>query len=438
MAVIDMEAADHPAHVGRYILAGFLTSVFLLGGMAAWSAMTEIAGAIVTHGNVIVESSVKKVQHPTGGVVSNLYVHEGDEVEANQLLLRLDDTVTRANLQVVTKMLDEMEMRAARLGAERDEAAEVPIPEMLKGRMHEPNVARIVNGERLLFRSRRESMLKQIEQLQERISQFEKEVVGVNAQISAKTEEITLINKELEGLKSLQSKQLVTTNRLTALRREAARLQGERGQLVATVAKAEGMISEVRLKILGTQQQFKSEVVDELRQIESKQSELEERRIAAQDLLKRVEIRAPQAGEVLQLATHTVGGVVTPGEPIMYIVPKDDKLVIEARISPRDIDQVHPQQPAVIRLAAFDQRTTPELNGTVTGVSGDLSRDPTTGESYFLARVRLPEEELKRLGEHKLLPGMPADVQIRTADRTVLSYLVKPLKDQVDKAFRER
>ena len=436
--IIDQEAHDQPAHIGRYMIAGFLTSVVLLGGLAAWAATTDIAGAVVTHGSVIVESSVKKVQHPTGGVVAELLVHEGDTVKANQLLIRLDNTVTKANLLIVSKLLDQLKMRSARLSAERDGAAKVVTPDDLKLRMHEPNVARIVNGETLLFASRRDSIDKQLGQLRERIAQFEKEIVGVNAQIEAKTQEIALIKKELDGLKRLESKQLVTTNRMNAMRREAARLGGERGQLIASVAKAAGMISEVRLKILGTEQQFKAEVVDELRQTESKEAEGEERRIAAGDQLKRIEIRAPRAGKVLQLATHTVGGVVTPGEPLLYIVPQNDKLIVEARVPPRDIDQVHVNQPAVVRMAAFDQRTTPELDGTVTGVSADLSRDPLTGDGYFLARIALSDAELAKLGKQKLVPGMPADVQIRTADRTALSYLVKPLMDQIEKAFRER
>ena len=432
------EEPDSPAHVGRYMLGGLLIIVVLLGGIGTWAATTDIAGAVVTHGNVVVESSVKRVQHPTGGVVAEIYVKESQGVKADQLLIRLDDTVTRANLRVVSKQLDGLAMRAARLATERDEVAKLDIPDDLQRRMKEPNIARIVNGERSLFESRRESKLKQDQQLRERIAQFEKEGGGINAQIEAKSKEIELIGKELDGLKDLERQRLVTTNRMVALRREAARLGGERGQLIAAAAKAKGMIAEVELKILGSDQQFKTDVVDELRQVESKQAELEERRIAAEDQLKRTEIRAPQSGKVLQLAAHTVGGVLNPGDPIMLIVPENDQLVVEARVAPRDIDQLHLGQPAVIRLAAFNQRTTPELNGIVAGISADLSKDAMTGEDYFLARIALPDAELARLGKQKLVPGMPADVQIRTNDRTALSFLVKPLHDQIAKAFRER
>jgi HlyD family secretion protein len=420
------------------MLGGLLTIVLLVGGIGTWAATTDIAGAVVTHGNVVVESSVKKVQHPTGGVVAKIYVKEGELVKAKQLLIRLDDTVTRANLRVISKQLDELGMRAARLAAERDGSPDLHIPAGLQRRIDEPNIARIVNGERSLFESRRESKLKQDQQLRERIAQFEKEAGGIEAQIEAKSVEIALIGKELDGLKDLEKKRLVTTNRMVALRREAARLKGERGQLIAAAAKAKGMIAEAELKILGTDQQFKTDVVGELRQVESKQAELEERRIAAEDQLKRIEIRAPQSGKVLQLAAHTVGGVLNPGEPVMLIVPEDDRLVVEARVAPRDIDQLHVGQPAVVRLAAFNQRTTPELNGSVAGISADLSKDAITGEGYFLARIALSDAELARLGKKKLVPGMPADVQIRTDDRTALSFLVKPLHDQIEKAFRER
>jgi HlyD family secretion protein len=428
---------DHPAHVGRYMVGGLLLIFVLIGGLGTWAATTEIAGAVVTHGNVVVESNVKKVQHPTGGVVAKIYVKEGDKVKANQLLIRLDDTVTRANLRVISKQLDELGMRAARLAAERD-GTELSVPDDVQRRMKEPNIERIVNGERSLFESRRESKLKQVQQLRERIAQFEKEASGINAQINAKGKEIDLIAKELDGLKDLEKKRLVTTNRMVSLRREAARLQGERGQLIASAAKAKGMIAEVKLKILGLDQQFKTDVVDELRQVESKQAELEERGVAAEDQLRRVEIRAPQPGRVLQLSAHTVGGVLNPGDPIMLIVPEDDRLVVEARIAPRDIDQLQLDQPAVVRLTAFNQRTTPELTGKVTGISADRSKDAITGVDYFLARIALSEPELARLGEKKLVPGMPADVQIRTDERTALSFLVKPLRDQIEKAFRER
>lgn len=429
---------DYPANVGRYIVLGIAVVVLMLGGMFYWAYQTNISGAVVTQGTLVVESSVKKVQHPTGGIVKEIYVKNGQRVQANELLIRLDDTLTRANLQVVSKQLDELEMREARLAAERDGADEIEVPESLLSRLSDTNVARIVEGEQTLFTSRRESLKKQVEQLRERIAQLQKESSGIEAQTQAKTTEMDLIAEELVGLKTLELKKLITTNRMVSMRREAARLQGERGQLVASAAKAKGMIAEVELKILGMEQQYKTDVIDELRQVQSKQSELVERRVAAEDQLKRIEVRAPRPGFVHQLAVHTVGGVVNASEPIMLIVPRDDRLVVEARVAPQDIDQLHIDQPAMVRFAAFNARTTPELFGSVSRISADLSQDEVTGERYFLTRITLTDEEIARLGDKKLVPGMPADVQIRTSDRTALSFLVKPLQDQISKAFRER
>jgi HlyD family secretion protein len=247
-----------------------------------------------------------------------------------------------------------------------------------------------------------------------------------------------LIGEELSGLEILESKQLVTATRMVALRREAARLDGELGQLKASAAQAKGRIAEIELQILRIGQDLKSEVTRELREIQAKQAELSERRVAAADQVMRVEIRAPQTGRVHQLAVHTVGGVVAAGETLMLLVPAGDKLVLDARIAPKDIDQVLESDTALIRFAAFSQRTTPELTGNISGISADLARDPITGEGYFVARVEIDEAELARLEGKTLVPGMPAEVQIRTQDRTALSYLMKPIEDQIARAFKER
>jgi HlyD family secretion protein len=247
-----------------------------------------------------------------------------------------------------------------------------------------------------------------------------------------------LITDELEGLADLEAKQLVTKTKIAALRREKARLEGELGQFVAAAAQTQGRKTEISLQIVRLDQDMKTEVVKELRETQSKIAELSERKIAAEDQLRRIEIRAPQTGIVHQLAVFTVGGVVSPGEPIMLIVPEGDRLLVEARVAPKDIDQLYIGQFTRIRFAAFDQQTTPQVNGEVTGISADLSRDQTTGETYFTVRINIPDEELAKLGSNKLQPGIPADVQIKTQDRTALSYLMKPLADQIDKAFRER
>jgi len=426
-----------PTNVGRYLFAGFFIVFALIGGVTVWAATQQISGAVIATGRVVVASNLKKVQHPTGGVVSKITVKNGDQVAQGQLLMRLDETITKANLSVIVKQTNELSMRAARLEAERDGQDEVTIPKFLKSN-ESLDVQRIVRGESNLFKSRRESHKKQKAQLRERIAQHREEISGIEGQVKAKATEIKLIAEELAGLETLEAQQLITTNRMVSMRRQAARLEGEHGQLVASVARIRGQIAEVELQILSLDQDAQTKIVDELRQIESKLAELVERRITAEDQLKRIDIRAPIAGIVHQMSVHTVGGVINSAEPVMMLVPQGDKLVIEARIVPQDIDRVHIDQVARVRFTAFNQRTTPELDGKITRIGADLTRDQITGENFFTVRIEFSDTEVARLGENKLQPGIPADVQIRTADRTALSFLIKPLKDQLSKAFRER
>ncbi|MDX2307941.1 MAG: HlyD family type I secretion periplasmic adaptor subunit [Hyphomicrobium sp.] len=424
--------------VAAYMLIGLAVSFLLIGGIGVWAATTEISGAVIAPGLVVVESNIKKVQHPTGGVVGEIYVKNGAKVEGGNLLLRLDETVTRANHQAVVKQLTELLIREQRLKAERDDVEAFKVPAELEPRVEETDIAEIIRGEESLLKTRRSANEGAKSQLGERVRQLEDERKGIEAQINAKTREIELIAKELESLLELEVKQLVTSAKMAALRREKARLEGELGQYMSAAAQTGGRIAEIRYQTVRIDQEFKTEVVRELREIQSKIAELTERRIAAEDQLKRVEIRAPHAGIVHQLTVHTVGGVVNPGEPIMMIVPEDDRLVVETKISPMSIDQLHVGQLARVRFTAFNHNTTPELEGELLGISADLTRDQNTGEAYYTARVGIGEDQLKRLEGKHLLPGMPADVQIRTQDRTALSYLMKPVTDQFARAFRER
>ncbi len=324
-----------------YVLGGLFVVVFIVGGIGAWAATTEIAGAVLAPGTIVVESNVKKVQHPTGGVVGEIKVKEGAKVKVGDLLLRLDETITRANLQLVANQLDEYMMREARLNGERDGIVDIEVPEALTGRLAEAAIAKTFAAEKSLLVSRRDSREGQKSQLKERMDQLGEEIAGVAGQIEAKSTEIGLIGKELEGLKDLEAQKLVTTNKMVQLRREAARLKGEFGQLKSQAAQAKGKITEVELQILRVDQDARTETVKELREVQSKLSELRERRVAAEDQLKRVDIRAPQDGVVHQLSAHTVGGVITPSDTIMLIVPENDRLLVETRISPQSIDQVH-------------------------------------------------------------------------------------------------
>jgi HlyD family secretion protein len=439
---ITLPATDLAAHprtsIRRHLALATLVSLALVPGIGGWAAYTAIAGAVIAPGQLVVESDVKKVQHPTGGVVGALRVREGQRVKAGEVLIRLDETQVRANLDVVLKALDELSARRARDEAERDGARAITFPAALLARRNEPDVARLVDGEARLFAAHVAGREGQKAQLRERVAQLRQEIAGLSEQTEAKGREIALIGTELAGVRDLYAKNLVPLSRVTALERDAVRLSGERGQLVASTASAKGKIAETELQILQIDGDMRTEVGKDLAEIRGKWSELVEKRVAAEDQLKRVDLRAPQDGVVHQLAVHTVGGLVTPSEPAMLIVPDADQLMVEVHIQPQDIDSVRLGQRAVLRFSAFNQRTTPEIEGMVSRISADVTQDAKTGQSYYTARIGLTADELERLGGVKLVPGMPVEAFLQIGERTVLSYLVKPLSDQIAKAWRER
>jgi HlyD family secretion protein len=297
---------------------------------------------------------------------------------------------------------------------------------------------RAITTERRLFDLRREAREGQRAQLRERISQLREEVAGYTGQATAKSREIEYVYQELEGVRELWKKNLVPMTRLTSLQRDAARLEGERSQLLGATAQAKGKMTEIELQIMQIDQDLRTEVGKEISEVRSKISELVERKVAAEDQLKHIDIRAPQSGKVHQLSVHTVGGVIAPGEQIMLIVPDADTLTAEVRIAPLDIDQVHLGQKAYLRFSSFNQRTTPEIEGEVTMVSADLTQDQRSGASYYVVRIAPSAAGLAQLGENTLVPGMPVDTFLRTGNRTALSYLIKPLRDQARRAFTER
>jgi HlyD family secretion protein len=422
----------------NHLIGGTVIALVLTVGIGGWAATTELSGAITASGSVVVDSNVKKVQHLTGGIVGELLVREGDRVRIGDTVMRLDETVLRAGLAIYTKGLDEMRARKARLAGERDGAERILIPPELPNTLLSPEFVSALDSERKLFDLRRAARQGQKSQLRQRIAQLDDEVRGYAALQQAKAEEIELIQRELTGVRILWEKNLVQMNRLTLLEREAARLKGELAQSMASSAQVRGKISEIELQIIQIDQDLSSEVAKELREIDGKIGEFIERKVTAEDQLKRVDIRAPQNGVVHQLSVHTVGGVVSPADPVMLIVPEADLLTVEARISPQDIDQLYVGQPASLRFSAFNQRTTPEIQGAISRISADVTSDQKTGQNFYTARVSITSEELVRLGNVKLLPGMPAEIFAKTYDRSVLSYFTKPLSDQIVRAFRER
>jgi HlyD family secretion protein len=404
----------------RHVMAGVATVVFLSVGVAGWASTQSISGAVVTPGQLIVETSVKKVQHPTGGVVGELLVQEGSRVKAGDVVVRLDETQTRADLEVILNGLDENMARRARMDAELS-GGELKFPASIRDRS-------LIESETDFYRVRRAARDGLKATLQEQIK-------GLREQIQGKDRELQWIKQELIGVHQLWEKNLVPFTRVVQLERDQARIIGERGTLVATIAATE-------LKILQVDEDMRTDTGREMADVRAKISELMEKRVSAEDKLKRVDIRAPQDGIVHQLQVHTVGGVVAPpnaaSEPIMLIVPESDGLVVEAKARPEDVDQLHVGQTACLRFTSFNQRTTPELEGEVSMVSADVTVDPKRDASYYTIRVKFSMEEAKKLGGARLVAGMPVEVFVTTEARNVLSYLIKPLRDQITRAFRER
>ncbi|SHL22809.1 HlyD family type I secretion periplasmic adaptor subunit [Roseibium suaedae] len=423
------------ASLRRHFLISFVLCVALFGGGIVWASTQNISGAVVASGKVAVESNIKQVQHREGGIVKEIYVQDGDVVEAGNLVLKLDDTVTKANLAVVNKQISELTAQEARLAAERDGLAEISFSNSVRGGS---SVAELTGVQRLLFDARRASLAGRKQQFEEQILQFEKQIEGLTAQLSAKAQEIDLVAVELNDLGGLLDKQLVSKSRVTALKRESARLQGEYGSFVSQIAQAKEAISERRILSLQLDEGFRAEVLEQLQEVRSRLAQLEEQKIAAADMLTRMDIRAPQTGYVHQLSVHTVHGVIAPGETVMLIVPQADQLIVEAKVRPIDIDQLGSRQVARIRFPGFDHRTTPELEGQVLTVSADTAEDQRTGVNFYSVRVLIDASELEKLKGKVLVPGMPAEVFLTTQERSVLSYLAKPLMDQVVHAMRER
>ena len=422
----------------RELKRGLRVLIFGVGIVGAWATLVPLSGAVVVPGTLVVESDVKKIQHPAGGVVANIPVRDGMHVRTGDLLLHLDETQLRANAQVLSQQLDQIRARVARLIAERDGLDQPQMPHEMANRSGDGDVSRLWASEISLFNSRAATRRNAKELLQSHVGQLGEQISGLDAQVKSKAAQHDLISGELEGVDGLYQKGLVPLTRKTSLQREAARLDGERGQVVAAIAEAKSKISEAELQAVKIDHDFRTEVMKDLREAQDKEAELVEKTTAAQDLLRRVDLRAPTNGIVHQLSVHTIGGVITPGEVVMEIVPESDELQIEAKLPPQEVDHVHPGQRAYIRFSAFNQRTTPQLEGVVSYVSADLNHDRQknpNAATYYTVRVTLPPSERRRLGGLELVSGMPVEVFLQTGSRTMMSYLLKPISDQLLRTF---
>ncbi|KAJ56971.1 RTX toxin [Actibacterium mucosum KCTC 23349] len=420
------------------MILGFVALLCLVGGFGTWSVIANISGAIIAPGQVEVDQNRQVVQHPDGGVVEIVEVEEGQSVAAGDVLIRLDPTVLASELAIVEGQLFELMARRGRLSAERDGRDAVSFdPELQDLIAERPDVAELAEGQTRLFTARAASLTKEAEQLAERRVQITDQVRGIEAQQAALEQQRDLIGQELSDLQSLLEKGLAQASRVLSLQREAARLEGQVGELTASAAQARGRITEIEIEILKLGTARQEEAITQLRDLQYRELEMKERRQALKQQLDRLEIRAPVSGIVYGLAVFAPRSVIRPADEVLYLVPQDRPLVVAGRVDPIHRDEVFVGQPVRLRFATFDARTTPELQGTVTQVSADAFTDERTQASFYRAEFVLDDGEVEKLGDLKIVPGMPVEAFVRTADRTPLAYLVKPLTDYFNRAFRE-
>ncbi|MBU1212640.1 MAG: HlyD family type I secretion periplasmic adaptor subunit [Alphaproteobacteria bacterium] len=415
---------------------GNRTVVGLVGGLFLFSLIVSISGAVIAIGKVTVEGNYQSVQHPDGGIVTAIHVRNGDLVGDGQPLVSLDSTDARANLEIVSARVRELSLQVARLIAERDGSGSFALPPGLDA--NDPAVSQTRAAQQALFDARMAAFKGEQGMLGERLKQVEDEVSGLEAQLTARSSEREIIERELADIVPLFERGYVNRARLSPLQRESARLTGELGRLKSELAKLDSTLAETRLRKAQSEKQFMREVVDELGKVQAQLSEQRETQKKYAEILERTQIRAPRAGRVHSLAAHTIGGVITPASQIALIIPQSDRLIVSAQLVPADIDRVRTGHKADVLFPSFNARMTPRLKGLVARVSPAEEKDEQ-GRTYFTAEIDIPADEIARIGaDHPLIPGMPAEVFIETSYRSILSYLVKPLTDAMGHAFRER
>lgn len=420
------------------ILRGVWVLVLLFVVIGSWAAFWPLATGAIAPARVVVDSSRKDIQHLEGGIVKEILVKEGAKVEAGQVLVRLESATAEARQGMVRGQLIAARAAEARLVAERDGAADITFPPSLDAiAATDPDALQNMDAQRRLFTSRRETLNGQLDVLTQKIRQSEEEIRGYQQQSAAASRQLALLREEITTVRMLVEKGNATRPRLLALERQAADLEGQRGQMQAMAARATQTINEAKITMLNTRSDFLNNVLAELKETQLQLSGLEEQARASDDVIRRIEIKSPLAGTVTGLKTHTIGGVVKPGETMLSIIPSGDKLIIEARVNPQDIDVVHEGLGARVRLTAYATRYIPALQGRVITVSADRFDDAATGQSHFLARIEIPPEEVEAVKDIRLTAGMPAEALIVTGKRSMLSYLLEPISRSFGRAFRD-
>ncbi|MEO3386343.1 HlyD family type I secretion periplasmic adaptor subunit [Mesorhizobium sp. CAU 1741] len=420
----------------KQISTALIVCLALVVGFGGVTAYAEISGAVIGSGKIIVQGRTKHVQHPDGGIIGEISVAEGDKVEAGQVLFRLDGTLALASLNIIDSQLDQLLAQEARLLAEQARSPDIEYPAQLTDDDTDRAIL-LMEGQRNLMSTRRLTIQGRKAQLDEQTSQYREQVTALEAQRDAIGENVTLLDDQIADFKILHERGLVIDSQMITIRRERASLIGSQASLTAEIAEAKQAITQTALQRVQVDEEFNEAVLTELDQKRTEIARLSEERIAALDRLNRLEIRSPLDGYLHQLAVTTVGGIVSAGETLVSVIPANDSLIVEAKLLPTDVDQVYHDQQARVRLSGLNQRITPELYASVIDISPDLLTDEQTGVSYYLARLSISDEEFARINRDELRPGMPVEVFVETSMRSILSYLVKPIADQLNRAMRE-
>ncbi len=427
-------------HWGMSKLAaqGIGVIVLLVAGLGVWGTQASLAGAVIASGQVELEARRQVVEHPDGGVVQTILVHDGDQVAAGAVLIRLDNPAARSELAITRGQLGEFGARLARLRAERDGDDAVAFPDDLVMRsIDDAAASEVLMGELNLFEARRNTVAAATQSLREQQVQTRNEIDGLEAQVASLGAQADLVAGELATVKGLLDRGLVEVSRVLALQRETARLDGEAGSTRAAIARNRGRIAELDVQILSLATERREDAVTEMRDVQAKQAELLERAKALEGTVARLELVSPMAGVVHGLTVHAIGAVIRPAEPVVYIIPQTDDLIVSARVDLFHVDSVHPGQDAMLRFSSFDARDTPELVGTVSRLSADTTTDERTGSQYYTVELVAKPGQIARLNGQVLIPGMPVESYIATGARSPLSYLLKPFADYFHRAFRE-
>ncbi len=418
-------------------MLGAFASIILLAGAAYWAKVTMINGAVIAQGSIVVVGKPKSVQHLDGGIVEEILVSDGDVVAANEVMMRLDSTLLSANLDIYRNRLAEAMTRQSRLRAEQVGSDTIAF-DMDTAFLDGVDLDVLQIGQQRVFETRIAVQTGRRAQLSEKINQFRNQIIGVDGLIASKRDQLTFLEQELAAVQTLNEKGLAVESRVLNLQRSRADLLGQISEHQSELARISNSIRDTELEILLAENQSREQVVTELTEVRSSVEELTQQILSTQKQLDRVEIRAPVDGVVHELQIVTIGGVVPPGATIMQIVPRNQGLEFETRVDPASIDEVFVGQDVKLTMTALNQRTTPELAGTVSGISATSVEDPATGIPFFRVQVVVADAELGRIGDVALVPGMPINAFLQTGERSVLSYLTQPMMDHVNKAFREQ